>query len=494
VNAVEMLGKIGDKEKMIIIRNSFLLWICLQSFWPAPLGAQSVDPQKPHGVITVSAPPSAGAPPRDYDRALSQNLSAEPGLTLEQLQQMALLANPTLAQAQAGVQAAAGRTKQAGLWPNPTVGYSSEEVRGGSFGGGQQGAFIQQNVILGGKLALERKIFAAEGKQAEAEAREQRLRVENGVRSAFYQALAAQQLVETRKRLGELANDAVQTTEQLFNIGQADRPDVLQSQVEADQADLDVITAEQQQQKIWLVLAATVGKPGLSLTRLEGNLEDLPQLDTDQVIQAILRDSPAVQIAQIGVTRADVAVARARREVVPDLLLRAGVRDDLEQLGPSSPTTVGFVGFAEAGVNLRLFNRNQGNIEAAKADRERAQLEVQRVSLDLRQSAAPFIQNYATARAIADRYKKRTLQNAQRAYELYLEKYREGAAAYPEVLIAQRTLFQLQTSYISALENVWMNSITLQGLLLTGSLDAPAGPDMHHTPLEELNMPSSGNR
>jgi cobalt-zinc-cadmium efflux system outer membrane protein len=233
VNAVEMLGKIGDKEKMIIIRNSFLLWICLESFWPASLGAQAVDPQKPHGAITLLAPHSAGAQPRDY--ALSQNVSAGTALTLEQLQQMALTGNPTLAQAQAGVQAAAGRTKQAGLWPNPTVGYSSEEVRGGSFGGGQQGAFIQQTVILGGKLALERKIFAAEGKQAEAGAREQRLRVENGVRSAFYQALAAQQLVETRKRLSELANDAVQTTEQLFNIGQADQPDVLQSQVEADQ-------------------------------------------------------------------------------------------------------------------------------------------------------------------------------------------------------------------------------------------------------------------
>jgi cobalt-zinc-cadmium efflux system outer membrane protein len=479
---------------MIIIRTSFLLWICLQGFWSARLGAQAVDPQKPHMTLTLSAPPSAGAQPRDYDQALSQNPSAGPALTLEQLQQMALTGNPTLGQAQAGVQAAAGRTKQAGLWPNPTVGYSSEEVRGGSFGGGQQGAFIQQNVILGGKLALERKIFAAEGKQAEAEAREQRLRVENGVRSAFYRALAAQQLVETRKRLSELANDAVQTTEQLFNIGQADQPDVLQSQVEADQADLNVITAEQQQQKIWFVLAATVGKPELSLTRLEGNLEDLPQLDVDQVIQTILRDSPAVQIAQIGVTRADAAIARARREVVPDLLLRAGVRDDLEQLGPSSPTTVGFVGFAEAGVNLRLFNRNQGNIEAAKADRDRAQLEVQRVSLDLRQSAAPFLQSYATARAIAVRYKTRTLPNAQRAYELYLEKYREGAAAYPQFLIAQRTFFELQTSYISALENVWMSSVTLQGLLLTGSLDAPAGPDMHNTPLEELNMPSAGNR
>jgi outer membrane protein TolC len=55
-------------------------------------------------------------------------------------------------------------------------------------------------------------------------------------------------------------------------------------------------------------------------------------------------------------------------------------------------------------------------------------------------------------------------QQRQRAYELYLQKYREGAAGYPQVLITQRTLFDLETRYISFLEDVWINAITLQGL------------------------------
>jgi hypothetical protein len=43
-------------------------------------------------------------------------------------------------------------------------------------------------------------------------------------------------------------------------------------------------------------------------------------------------------------------------------------------------------------VNLRLFNRNQGSIETAKADQERANAELQRVSLVLQQLAAPILQ------------------------------------------------------------------------------------------------------
>jgi cobalt-zinc-cadmium efflux system outer membrane protein len=422
-------------------------------------------------------------------KAQGQGAPALPSFTLEQLLQMARSSNPTLGQAQAGVRGAAGRTLQAGLWPNPTVGYSGDEIRGGSFGGGEQGVFVQQNVILGGKLALDRKIFAEEGKQTDAEAEEQRLRVETGVQIAFYQSLAAQKMVEIRMNLSGLAKDAVETTQQLFNVGQADDPDLLQAQVEADEADLAVIAAEQDQQRAWRVLSAVVGRPTMALAHLEGNFDDPPSIDSDQIVEKILRDSPAVKIAQFGVTRANAALTRARREIVPDLSVRLGLSNDFESLGVVSPPTVGLIGFAEVGVNLRLFNRNQGNVQAAKADRERADLDVQRVSLVLRQMAAPVLQNYATSRAVAETYKTRTLPNAERAYELYLQRYREGAAAYPQVLIAQRTLFDLQTKYISALQSAWVNAVTLQGLLLTDGLDLPAAPGEIDRSLREINMP-----
>jgi outer membrane protein, heavy metal efflux system len=419
--------------------------------------------------------------------------STAPALTLDQLRQLALAHNPTLAQAQAGVRAAAGRTHQAGLLPNPTIGYMGEEIRGGSFGGGQQGVFVQQDVILGGKLGLAQKVLAAEGDQAKAEAAEQRLRVENGVRIAFYQSLAAQNMVEVRAKLNALAQDAVETTRQLFNVGQADQPDVLQAQVESDQAALAVLTEQQEQQRAWRVLAAVVGQPDLPLAPLAGNLADLPEINSAEILQTILRDSPAVKIAQLGVTRADAEIASARRAAIPDLFLRAGYANNLEQLNPGHPQSVGSEAFAELGVNLPVLNRNQGNIAAATADRERAAAEVQRVALVLRQMAAPVLQDYASSRAIAQSYQSSTLPHARQAYDLYLQKYNEGAAAYPQVLIAQRTLFQLESSYINALESVAIDAATLQGLLLTDALDLPATPNELDRPVREINLPLQEN-
>ena len=417
--------------------------------------------------------------------------STEPSatLTLEQLEQMALENNPTLAQSAAEVKAAAGRERQSGLYPNPTVGYQGEQIRGGVQGGGEQGFFVSQDVVLGGKLGLNRKIRAQETKQAEAEAEEQKLRVLNSVKLAYYRVLAAQEMVEVRHQLSHLAGDAAETAHQLANVGQADEPDVLQAEVESEQAELAVVTAEQTQGRLWRELAAAVGKPQLAMAHLTGNLDELPPDESEQWLKAIVEESPAVKIARLGVEKADASLARARREAIPDLQLRGGLEQNHE-LNEASGRPFGLQGFAEAGVQIPLFNRNQGNVEAARADAERARAEVQRVQLVLQERAAPLVENYTSSRQAVERYRERILPRAQKAYELYLKNYREMGAAYPQVLIAQRTFFELRADYVKALENVWSNEIALKGFMLTDGLEAPTRAGEVDRPVREVNLPS----
>src|SRR5262245_53950196 len=68
----------------------------------------------------------------EFPRLGRARASAEGGLfTLDAAMQAARENNPTLRQAQSGVKAARARAQQAGLYPNPTVGYSGDEIRGG---------------------------------------------------------------------------------------------------------------------------------------------------------------------------------------------------------------------------------------------------------------------------------------------------------------------------------------------------------------------------
>ena len=207
---------------------------------------------------------------------------------------------------------------QSGLYPNPTVGYQGEEIRGGSFRGGEHGFFVQQNIVTAGKLGLNRNIFEQERKQAETEADEQKLRVVTNVKMSYIQALGAQQTLELRRNLSKLAQDAVETSHQLANVGQADAPDVLEAEVEGQQADLAVTMAKQNQLRVWKELAAVVGNTKLTLLHLEGRLEDMPALDAADLVEKIVADSPAVKIAELGVKKAEASLARAKREPVAD--------------------------------------------------------------------------------------------------------------------------------------------------------------------------------
>jgi cobalt-zinc-cadmium efflux system outer membrane protein len=427
-------------------------------------------------------------PARRPQLGLVQIQSGTRVVGLQELEQLALKNNPTLGQAKAEVGAAKGRGEQSGLWPNPVVGYTGEEIRGGSFRGGQQGFFVEQDILLGGKLAGNRRVLQQEVRQAELELDEQNLRVKTSVRRTFFQALAAQELLAVRRELARIAQESAKFDRQLNNVGQKDEAEVLQTEIAAQEAELAVISADHMHRRAMVALAAVVGDSTIQTTALTGRLDEgLPDLDSKQSVDALLRESPAVRIAETGVLRANAALARARAERVPDLRLRGGLEQNRELQETGRP--VGLQGFAEVGVQLKLFDRNQGNVRAAAADLERAQLEVKRIELVLQERAAAYVDNYGTAKAMAARYQAEVLPRAQKAYELIYKRYGLMQASYPQVLTAERSLYRAQADYVAALGQVWSNAVTLQGFLLSDGLEAPTRPLDVDRAMREFNLP-----
>ena len=450
-------------------------------------GMQMPMPQHEHSEAPKQGPqhPPGEMRPQSTVPDLLQETAGRKALRLEDFEQMAT-SNPTLKQASDLVRRTAGQAKQAGLYPNPSVGYEGDQIRGGEYHGGEQGAFVQQTIVLGGKLRLRRQTLEAQQREDELGAAEQRSRVSSEVAQSFYAALAAQEAVKVRHDLLKLAQDAVTTAHQLANVGQADAPDVLLSEVEEEQAQLEYVTAQRNYIQEFRSLAAVAGQTGLPLARLEGKLEEVPPIDPQAIVDTILRDSPTVKRAEQAAVAAQAQLRSARRESVPDITVRAGLQQSYEAINQTG-RPVGVQGFGTATVALPIFNRNQGNVQTAEAELERAQADVSRVRLSLRQLAEPLAQRYLASQAQATRYKQEMIPRASRAYQLYLDRYRAMAAAYPQVIVSQRTLFQLQISYIRVLQELWTSAVLLQNFNLTGALEAPiASPG----PVGAINLPT----
>ena len=418
---------------------------------------------------------------------LKDVISRQP-MSLQDFLSFADRTNPTLAQAKALVRRSAAQAQQAGLYPNPSVGYQGEQIRGGSYGGGEQGGYVQQSMVLGGKLGLRRNIYVLQQQSDQTSVEEQTYRVHGDVTQAYYATLTAQATVVVRQRLVGLTLDAVETVHQLANVGQADSPDILQAEVEAEQAKIEFVTAQREFLQNFRMLAALSGQPDLPMTPLAGSLETPPELDAEQQVATIVSSSPTVKRMQQQVAVRDAQLRAARREAVPDLQLRAGEQYNFERIGDSPAKAAGPQSFVSAGISLPLWNRNQGNVSAAEAEVERAKHDVTRTQLSLTVMAEPLAQSYEVARFTADRYRTELIPRAQRAYELYLSKYQQMAMAYPQVLVSQRTLFQLQIGYLAALREEWSNAVALQSYTLSGGLEAPESTGSSST---SINVPSS---
>jgi cobalt-zinc-cadmium efflux system outer membrane protein len=408
-------------------------------------------------------------------------IPAGPVMKLEDFEAMALQRNPTLAQADAAIRAAEGRQRQAGLFPNPVAGYFLEEFAFRSPGEtAEQGAFIEQTIPLGGKLGKARNVFARERDQAVIQAEAQRLRITNSIRVLYFETLGAQRLVELRGDLSQLAREAVAITKELANVGQADRPDQLEIEIEAERAEIEFLNAQNDWTRAWQTLAAMVGNPMLAPARLAGNPEDdLAPLNETQLLDTLLQQSPDLRVARAGVERARAVVVRERAERVPDLFLRGGLGYNYERFEPVTPSLAGqrkgIEGRLEVGVNVPIFNRNQGGIAAAEAELSIAERDLERVQLELRTRFAGSFREYRNAQQLAERYRTAVIPRAREAYQMYLTNFRQMAAAYPQVLIAQRTLFQVEVEYARALVQLRERAIGLRGFLLEGGLDPIRG-------------------
>lgn len=422
---------------------------------------------------------------------LVEVVSQQP-MTFAEFIDLADKTNPTLVQAQRNVDRSKEQARQVSLPPDPIIGYSGDHIRGGSYHGGEEGAFFSQEFVLGRKLALRRDVYRAEGRSNEFAVEIQRARIHNDVGRAFFDALAAQQSVVIHDRLLKVALDAETNAHELERNGQADASEVLTAEIAAEQAKVDFVHSQRMFLAAFAQLATYAGQRSLAPHPLTGELVEPPQLDPDGAVVTDMQDSPAVKQAQANVTLSEARLKDAKREKVPNLNLKAGEWYSGEELGETGIKT-GWMSFAEAGVQIPLWNRNQGNVGAARAELERAHQDVTRAQLLTRNRAEPYAQQYQTARYTAEKYRTEMLPRARRAYQLEVMKYQQMAQAYPHVLTAQHLLFTLQLTYIQALNEEWRAAIALQNYALTNGLDEPMSIGSDSTTMNLPTAPGDGN-
>ena len=401
-----------------------------------------------------------GAAEAEAGGVLATPAAETPPLTLPALIDMTVERNPRLAQVGWAVETARGRALQAGLYPNPTLSVSGDELGDAQGPGGIWTApYFQQEIVTADKLGLSRAAALKEVDQAALSVASERYRLFTDVRQNYWEVVTLQRRAAILGDLIGLAEQSVENAEKLRKAKLGSDLDVVQLEVDLERyrAELDATT--QTLPAAFRRLAASVGVEGLPNAAVAGDLDmPLPEYDLERVRVYVVSIHPDIRAAQVGYERAQLVLRRATVEPIPNVTVGAGyVRQNQNR---SSDWVIA------ASIPVPLWNRNQGNILAAKAQVGEAVNQVGRVQNDLVGRLATAFAGYAASKQRAEKYKAAILPKAEATYQLSLKAYQGGQFEYLRVLQAQRSVAEARLEYVRSLGEAWRAASDIAGLML----------------------------
>jgi cobalt-zinc-cadmium efflux system outer membrane protein len=174
---------------------------------------------------------------------------------------------------------------------------------------------------------------------------------------------------------------------------------------------------------------------------------------------AAVGTTPSVAAAEATFRASELGVAVQKRSafVLPSLSV------GLEWMDPGQPGYLPLFGLA---VPIPLFNRNQGPIAEATAERERARVQLLAVRLEVRQRLIEGVREREALLVKVARDRDLVVR-AQRVAERSLTAYREGASGLPAVLEARRSAREVLGQYIDDLAALLTINTELRALTQT---------------------------
>lgn len=370
------------------------------------------------------------------------------GFTLDDAIEKALAGSPRLKGFSSGVAAARGEQRQAGAWMNPEVGIEAENVAGqGTYKGFDSAEVtygVTQEITIGGKISARENITGKGLEIASLDEQAATLDVIRDVTTAYAETVAAEEKVRLAKEQKELAEDVLKSVS--VRVGAAAAPLIQKSRAEVERSTatiaLDKATRERDitrkklaalmgEERFDVPLDTTaffaIAKP--ELVALEEKLKGNPDLVK---LNSSLEQSKA---------RLDLEQANA----IPDPRLSVGVRD-FRDSGDQA-----FV----VGVSLPIpvFNANRGNIEKARHEVSRAEMDNRQLALNTSADLTQAHERMENAYVQAETLKTEILPSADKAFRLAREGYGLGRFPYLEVLDAQRSLFGVKQQQIEAIRD-----------------------------------------
>ena len=411
-----------------------------------------------------------------YFRAYEQPEPSGPALTLDDVERIALAANPEIAVAVRRVAVAEAHVPVAGALDDPTAMYRGWGVpldQPQNFNAAQNMFSIGQTFPGAGKRALRTSVAESDVDVAKAQLDEVRLEVQVRVRKAFDDLLLAQDELRIHDQHVGIARQAIEAARIKYAVGKVSQQDILKAQVTLTALEEHMIRFDRDADLARARLNTLLGRDPNAPLAIHGQYAVLAALPDAQKLEEIaLQSRPDLVAAGEAAERSHKEQALAKKAYVPDFTVSAGY-----MIMPSSQNFRNAY-MVEGSMNLPWLNRRKHDAEIAEATARATEQDAELA--ELRNSAFGQIQEALveaqSAQKFARLYHDQLLPQAEATLQSSVIAYENDKTDLLDLLDSQMTVIDVDLAWLQSVADFDTRLADLE--LATGA------------PLDSINRPT----
>jgi outer membrane protein TolC len=421
-----------------------VLWAALCCLLVLPARAQQQDQPNPF----------AGNPFVRLEALIQDEHSAEPAgptLTLDQIEQMALLRNPEIAVAVRRVVTAESRVPAAGALDDPKAVYRGWGVplsQPWNFNAAQNMFMLNQALPGPGKRALRSSVAESDVDEAKDRLANTRLQVRVQVRRAFYDLLLAQDELKIHDEHVAIARQAIQAARIRYTVGQVPQQDLLKAQLELTRLAEHLIRFERDAAIARARLNTLIGREPATPIRVTGRYGVLGILPSQFVLEKeALQSRPDLLEAQAAEEKSRREQRLAKKAYVPDFTVSGGYM----LMAPTANMRNTYM--VEGSMSLPWLNHRLNNAKISEASAEVAEQDatvtaIRSVAFGQIQEALAEAQ---AAQRFAALYQQALRPQAEATLHAAVIAYENNQTDFLNLLDSQEAVIDIDLNWLQAL-------------------------------------------
>jgi cobalt-zinc-cadmium efflux system outer membrane protein len=406
--------------------------------------------------------------------------SSGPAMTLEEIEQMALIGNPDIRVAVRQLAVVEARVPAAGALDDPMLGYrgwGAPLSQPWNYNAAQNMFMVSQTFPGFGKRGLRTNIARTDVTEAKAALENVRLDVRVQVRRAFYDLLRAQDELRIHDEHVGIARQAVDAARIKYTVGKVPQQDILKAQVALTRLAEHLIHFEKDADVARARLNTLVGRDPATSIQVRGDYgipDHLP--GTEALEKLALASRPDLAQAQAALEKSRQEQALASKAYTPDFTVAAGY-----MLMPDGNDKRNRY-MIEGSISLPWLNHRKHDSEIAEAKAKASEQDAELAAL--RNAAFGQIQEalaqVRAAKRLADVYRNALQPQAEATLRSTVIAYENDRTDFLNLLDSQTSVVDIDLAYFQALADFETQFADLE--LAVGApinrVNPPAAPEV----------------